>query len=256
VDTRPTTSGSPRLAQGARQDNEDEEEQEQEATPGAVQVAGMTSDNNPGRRRSSLLSWPKSSLFMTADGMTTAEAVDWEAVVYAEDVEADNSAWNMRLMVCCAVVGAMVVIVAVSLGVLQTKGTSQSDGDPRCKLEPGDFNIVVNYKCRNASELCIQSLSEEEISMHDFVLDTLAVHEMFAAHADVEMSSCSQCNQAASDMARFRRKGLSVIGEEWREGLDFDGLVQLHGIILFYVQMDGDSWENKENWLENHNFCD
>jgi hypothetical protein len=256
VDTRATTSVSPRLAQGARQDNEDEYEQEQEATPGAVQVAGMTSDNNPGQRRSSLLSRSKSSLFMSAHGMVTAEAVDGEVVCYAEDVELDNSARNTRLMVYCAVVGAMVVSVAVLLGVLLTRDTSPSDGDPRCKLEPGEVNVVVNCKCRNTTELYIESLSTEEISMHYELLETLSLHEMFSAYTDVEMSSCSQRNQAVLEMASFKRKGLNPeIAKAAKAELDFDGMLQMYGIFLFYIQMDGDIWENKENWLEGFNYC-
>jgi hypothetical protein len=192
------------------------------------------------------------------DGVAvTAKAVDNAELVFdAQDVEVDNSTRNTRLLVYCSVIGVMVVIVAVSLGVLLKNGDdippSDDPGDPRCKLGAGKFNVVVNCKCRNTTELYTATLSDEEITLYD----ELMADEDFrppddADEGDTIMSSCSSHNQALLDMASFNRKGLnaSIVDKARRED-HFDGVLQLYGITLFYVQMDGDSWENKENWLQ------
>jgi hypothetical protein len=246
-----------------------------ELTPGAVSTLGRafgapprqnpppsTTSSAPPNNRRRLSLFRRQSITRTAGSCNTvtAKAVDnAEAVFYAEDVELDNSARNTRLMVCCAVVGAMVVIVAVSLGVLLTRDTSQSDGDPRCKLEPGEVNVVVNCKCRNTTELYRAALSSDEIAMYHELLKIFSDHEIFLAYTDedVEMSSCSPQNQAVLEMASFKGKGLTPEdAKRAREELDVDRLLGVYSIFIFFIQMDGDSWENKENWLEDYNLCE
>jgi hypothetical protein len=57
-------------------------------------------------------------------------------------------------------------------------------------------------------------------------------------------------------MASFKRKNITLnTVEEVKAQAFFDGFLQLYGIILFYVQMDGDTWESNKNWLETYNFC-
>jgi hypothetical protein len=189
----------------------------------------------------------------------TAKAVDnAEAVFYAEDVELDNSARNKRLMVYCAVIGVMVAIIAVSLGVFLERGDSSEgeDGDPRCMLDPGLFSVVVNCKCRNTTELYTETLSPEEIYFYHDTSAQLKTHLPPDTDTGGGISSCSPHNQAVLEIASFKRKGFTVsdIAEAKAQAF-FDGALQLYGIILFYVQMDGDTWENKDNWLENYNFC-
>jgi hypothetical protein len=189
----------------------------------------------------------------------TAKAVDnAEAVFYAEDVELDNSARNKRLMVYCAVIGVMVAIIAVSLGVFLERGDSSEgeDGDPRCMLDPGLFSVVVNCKCFNTTELYIETLSHEEINFYHDISDKLKNK----LHPDTDtgggISSCSPHNQAVLEMASFKRKNITLnTVEEVKAQAFFDGFLQLYGIILFYVQMDGDTWESNKNWLETYNFC-
>jgi hypothetical protein len=119
---------------------------------------------------------------------------------------------------------------------------------------PGHQRGIV---ARKAAEFGIKNkiIGQSQAKTVDAV-PTFSGHEIFWACVDVEMSSCSQHNQAVLEIASFERKGLnSSIAKAMRQEVDIDALLQFYGIMLFYFQMDGDSWENKENWLEDCNFC-
>ena len=237
--------------------------------PGAVSAMGRPFGSLPAwqRRRNNPESTTAAPLCMTADAdhdIVTAEAVDEEAVVHAEDVQLDNRSRNKRMIIICSLIALVVVLISVvSVLVIMADDNNNDDDDPplidpRCLKDYRDINIVVHCKCFNTTEFYTPTLNEDERNFYNHFRNDLVTAGAFISK-DVKMSSCLPQNQAILEIAAVNRNGVStrtateVINMIFF--LDSHLLVDVYGIVLFYILMDGDNWEHQDNWLEHYDFC-
>ena len=189
-------------------------------------------------------------LSMAADGIVTAETVDEEAVVYAEDVQWDNRARNKRMIIICALIALLVVVlVSVIIYVMN----SEDDND-RCSKDHGEINIVVHCKCFNTAEFYIQTLDDDELDFYQQFVN----HPVAGIPEEMEMNSCLPRNQAVLEVAAVNRNGLNASkATEVIDRFSLDDLLfeDVFGIVLFYILMDGDNWEKQDNWLQTFDYC-
>jgi hypothetical protein len=117
--------------------------------------------------------------------------------------------------------------------------------DPRCLKDDGEINIVRHCNCFKTTKHYTPTLNEDELIFYNQI-----------KNESLEITSCSPHNQVLLEIASVNRKRLNTSTIEIFNELSFKpSFTELYGIILFYILMDGDNWENQDNWLKSYNYC-
>jgi hypothetical protein len=165
---------------------------------------------------------------------------DQKMIVEEKKSKADNSQQtscnvaHTRIVVCFF---AILLAAGIALAVI-LPDLVRGEVDLRCR-DLQNLDVVNHCLCRKTARGVVGNFTEIKLKAYDFYTSLLVNESLLDPSLIPSQDSCIEENQALLILSGFR-----VEAE-----VEVDSILQIYGLIMVYLRLDGPSWKDSQSWL-------